>query len=236
MYFDVIYVVVVCGMDDYIVGFLVVFEVVDELEKMFIVFVVDYGEDFWQYNKYFYYFCFVYQSLFYVFLGFVVLGLIEGGVVEQLVVLIDILLMIFDLFGFEVLDCQYGSSLVLYFEQLDGNFSVWLVFSEYGDMFIEIVFYDGWKLVDNLDGLILECMFNVLFDFYLIDVVEFYDLVSDFLEQMNLVCENLERVVSLCCFFEIKRVMLCMLGIVKEMQLFLEEFKEELRVLGYNLE
>lgn len=231
---DAIYAAAVRGTDDYVAGLLSALEAAGELEQTLIVFVADHGEDLWQHNEYLYHACSVYQSSLHVPLGFAAPGLIETGVVEQPVELVDVLPTILDLLGLEPPECQHGSSLVPYLEQPERGGRGKPAYSEYGDTRIETVLYEGWKLIDNPDGLTPECMPNAPLDLYPIEGVELYDLGNDPAEQTNVASEYPERVESLRRLFEVKRARLCTPGSAAGSQEIPEELKKELEALGYN--
>lgn len=185
--------------------------VFDFYDDVFIVFVLDYGEGFMDYGE-MEYEVFIYCEILQVLMFFKLLNNeCVGEMVMVFVQFIDVLLMIFDVVGVEVLQGFQGRS-VLQFIDVDQN---WFVFSE--SVYLKIYF--GWF---DLVLMIEDC-------YYFIDGfdLEFYDFIVDFGEIDNIIqCEC----VVVCWLCSVIEEIDCILLLLVEIDL---DVRVNLLMFGY---
>ena len=165
---DALYDAAVGGTDRIAGGFLDALAHLSPPEKTLLVFAADHGEELYDHNGYLYHACSVYQTALHVPLGMVAAGLLPAGArVPQPVELIDVAPTVLDLLGLDPLAEAHGVSLVPYLERGgEGGGAGRPAFSQYGSTRIHTVQADGWKLIDNPDGLTPYCMAEAPADLY----------------------------------------------------------------------
>ncbi len=169
-----------------------------KLEHTLIVVLADHGEELYQHNRYFYHSCSVYQSTLHVPLWFSAPGLLAAGQrVEQPVELVDVAPTVLALLGVRSPAAMQGLSLVPYLERPTSGGAGKPAYSEYDVSQIRTVLADGWKLVDNPEGLSPDCVPGAPRGFYPIGRLELYDLEKDPGETTNLAASEPAKVQEL---------------------------------------
>lgn len=228
---DAIYDAAVMGSDRLSGSLLDGLRTLGRLEKTVIVISADHGEELYDHNGYLYHACSVYQSGLHVPLGISAPGLIApGGRVPQVVELIDAMPTLLSLLGLAVPEEQHGRSLVPYLERPGSGGAGKPAFSEYGSLPIHTVIRDGWKLVDNPQGISPVCIPDAPPGHYPIGKTELYDLSRDPGERRNLADAQPARVA------ELRRLIAQRYAGLKSRardQDVDEELRKELEALGY---
>jgi arylsulfatase A-like enzyme len=201
------------------------------LDHTLVIFAADHGEEVYQHNRYLYHSCSVYQTTLHVPLGFSAPGLLPAGArVPQTVELIDVLPTLLGLLGVPGPAEQHGRSLLPYLERPDRGGAGKPAFSEYGGTTIHTVLKDGWKLIDNPEGISPVCIPDAPPNHYPIGRQELYDLSADPGETRNLAAGQPARAAELA-----KLIRQRFAGLKNRVQRqdVPEDLKKELKSLGY---
>jgi arylsulfatase A-like enzyme len=202
------------------------------LKDTVVVVLADHGEELYEHNRYFYHSCSVYQSTLHVPLWIGAPGLLPPGEVSQPVELVDVTPTLLDLLGVGAAArrAMHGTSLVPYLERPDGGGAGKPAYSEYDVSQLRTVLADGWKLVDNPQSLVPDCVPGAKAGFYPIGRVELYDLRSDPGERRNLAEAQPAKVAELRGLLS-KRF--SALAGLRQKQTIPKGLSDELKSLGY---